>query len=457
MIANKLYASVVLFVIAIVLGALALFKSSFAPGWDSYFYMLQAKSWLELRSLHSERYNVIYPLLICAQLIFDNYVFSYKLISILAYGTLPVLLYRYLTKLHFNKFLVFGVCLLVIANPISIYFASQFTKNLIAVNLFILLMDSVSRKRWFLALGFMILIAFSHKLMIALSIIYVGLYAFSYLPIREVYLRWLCLFMMTVSVFLLMKILAPSYLAKSWNIPTMSFIDSHVEMINGIWKLVLYAFTVLIPFCFLFPFKGDKNQMKQGFTLAMFFIFLQLPFLKWGTMELSFRLFMIFGLLSPILVLFIRLHDIAKTGLACVLILISFGSFPGYKSQLQDPPYIQYKFISSRLAKVYEEKEINLLICHKALAEYVSFHHMEDVLPWNVEGSEVNDNVYRLAYIPSELQVKFENVMINEFHKRITSNYFLLREKIWRDEFLASLDDAEKVIIQTWKNPWMIR
>lgn len=106
-----------MFIAGVVYASIAIFKTSYAPGWDSYFYIVQVKSWVEIGTLHSERYNLIYPLLYLIHFFTLDYVLSYKLLTILSFSSFPIIVYKLLNALDVKQKHAFMVALLCLINP----------------------------------------------------------------------------------------------------------------------------------------------------------------------------------------------------------------------------------------------------------------------------------------------------------------------------------------------------
>jgi len=83
----------VLFCLSFLFRYLALQQTTYANGWDAYFYLIQIKSWIEEGTMHSSDSSLIYPLMRVIDWFSDGYVLSFKLTSAFLASTLVVLVY----------------------------------------------------------------------------------------------------------------------------------------------------------------------------------------------------------------------------------------------------------------------------------------------------------------------------------------------------------------------------
>ena len=227
----------ILFLIGVAYSSIGLIKSEYGLGWDSYFYINQVQSWFDNGFLHSERLNIIYPLLILIQYITHDYILSYKVLSILSFSVYVTLIYvftRSQTKEIISSFLFFFIFL---SSPHLIYFSSQFTKNLIGLIFFIFLLLLLEKDKKIVIVITFILLYFSHKLMFGCSIIFVThYYLHKYIHSKSLRIVFL---LIPSFLFYIACILFKKEMLANWHIPSLSFIASHKQIFTTHWLLFI--------------------------------------------------------------------------------------------------------------------------------------------------------------------------------------------------------------------------
>ena len=442
-----------LFVIGVVISSYSLYQTSYAPGWDSYFYIDQVKSWFELGHLHSSRLNIIYPLLIGIQYLTGDYVLSYKILTILSYSFCAPLFFIIgkNLKLSFWHCVLLGI--LFLSNPASIYFASQFTKNLISIVLLLILLSQLIKRNHLLVVSLIILLGFSHKLTFALAVLIYTLHeTFFFLKQKKLnYLAPFCLFPFALLGF---YVIAPHNLDfpkfHLWSLYTTH--NQSLSLATFIGAVVLFSLLVLA------YYKSIKNTELNPlqFSLIATCSLLLFPFLKWDLTGYSFRFLMVFLVLSPLLVSGIKIKNNKLIPLSILTLVLCYFSFTTYNPKTQDPHYVQYHYISNRLENKVISDKTGLIICHKALAEFLSFQLNRDVLPWGIPTEEVNPSTFRLVYIPSYLTRELTADLQNNLIEKITSNYYYMSEETWT-AFISHRSTSDKLALLTWRNPTNIR
>ena len=112
-------------------------KSPFANGWDSYFYIVQIKSYLEEGAMHSSRSSIFYPLLLFFKFLIVDYESTYKITSAFIVACFSLAFFRtawYLSKKSNVAYIMGAYTLLSFQLT---YFGAQYPKNLLGVVLFL--------------------------------------------------------------------------------------------------------------------------------------------------------------------------------------------------------------------------------------------------------------------------------------------------------------------------------
>lgn len=443
-------------ILGISYGFFSLMKSSYAPGWDSYFYILQIKSWFETGSLHSFRINLIYPVIGAIQWVTNDYVTSYKVFVLLSYSFFGLSCYITSRLFKAKPFWALTVGLISILNPHTIFVASQFSKNLMAMGFFILLVGVIPKKKWKYILPLLILLALSHKLMLILGVIFGVVYFIIDRYQLHILVKIAIPYLLAGLVALGFYLFKPEQIAHNFDLPIIRFFKSHGPLMTANWKTTLIIIC-LVPLLNI-PFfkKLSKEQQNLCVAIGAVYLMLNIPFLNWDPMGYAYRFFMVFGSIAIISLSVLRIPDILKYIVLASTAFLSFFSTNTYSPKLHDPPYTKYAFISASVAEHIQTKKPDLIICHKSLAEFISFETSQDVLPWGIPSNEVSNSTLRLVYVPSEYKTQFKHTVGSEA-EQVTLNYYLTPEAVYQEKWLSSLSDEDIRDFKTWRNPYLIR
>lgn len=433
--------------IALMYSSIGLLKSKYSLGWDSYFYIDQIKSWFEEGELHSSRVNLFYPILITIQYLSTDYVLTYKIASILIFTAFTIGVFNLLNTITERKASVI-ITLATLANPFLIFFASQYTKNLLGIAVLIFAIQLLLQKRFYGSLALFLSLIIIHKLAFSIGLIFLFLHFtrrfFQKLPIWMICVT-ACLI---PSIFIL--IFMPEKAGANLHFSPCSFFKSHGEIMNPFWMITLFIYTLIF---LVTVFKTTKNQLI--FLLLPMLSFLILPVLKWNQLGISLRMFLVFAILVPILL--VSYSKYLKSWMVIPVIFSMLFSVKTYNPKKQDPPYKLYSYISKKLTLNTHFQNAKLIIAHKSLAEFISFQSNKDVLPWAIDENSISHNVFRIVYVPYSLKLRFNRLLNGSFMYQITSEYALIREKDWKNRFLNHLSSEELELVKNWKNPMKVR
>lgn len=444
---NKTISLLFLAVIAIAYSSFGLLKTKYCLGWDSYFYIDQIKSWVETGNLHSSRINIFYPFLIGINYLVSDYILAYKIASILTFSLFNIGVYVLLSGISDRKSSLL-VTLICISNPFLIFFASQYTKNLLGITFLIFALHLLLTKRLYISILLFGLLFFTHKLAFVLGLLFLLLYLVNH-QFKNIPLWCLCL---TI-------VLAPSIfiyffyrhgMSDAVHFPPYSFLSSHGEIMTSFW---VFSLVFYVLFFLVILLKSGVNSFIS--LLLPVLCFLIIPVLKWDLQGISLRMFLVFSILVPVVFVFFSKN--LRLWMLLPIFVSMFFSVKSYNPLKQDPPYKLYDYIASKLTFSSSFQKSNLVIAHKSLAEFISFKLDKDVLPWAVEHEIIDDNTYRIVFMPYSLKMKFNKLFKNRFLYEITSEYFLIQEKDWKDNLIEHLTEEEYKLLVTWKNPMLIR
>ncbi|WP_338790159.1 hypothetical protein [Bernardetia sp. MNP-M8] len=465
----------------------ALFQTDFANGWDGYFYLVQMQSLAETGNAHTNDPSIIYWYLTGFYFLFQDYVVAYKVgISVLV-GVFTFLVIVLIQKYSTKKMALF-VGIMILCSPHLTYFVSQYPKNLLGIISLILFwlvfpkeFSSKHRNLIYqiiLLVFVLILNYFSHKLTFFITFLWFGVFFLA--KINQIKLIFIGILILIVISFL--KIDLTEYWSQ-WRrihdalggfsfVPYKFWESFGNERISVFWRIEIIISIFVVLFC-LVTLLFDRNKITLFHKVtAIILSLLLLPVLKWDLEGVSFRLFMLFGVLwvvlIPVLVeqasclfsklnyniIFLHRLEVCAT---LFLIILSFFSSQSYKPTLHEPTNQTYKVITDNFEKQSYglESKVKLLILHKSFAEYFTFRTKIDALPWLPEPTlkeEISEgSLYRLAtHIRKE---EFEYYLKDtEKVKRLGLNYFLLKEIDYQRMLLSVKNENDTVLIERMTN-----
>lgn len=440
-------------------------KTAFVNGWDGYFYLIQVRAMAEEGAMHSPDSSPVYLLLSLLSRLCGDYVLAYKaLCAGLAAGCAGL---SYAVAYAFSRqrglaLLVGGV---VIASPSLAYFAAQFPKNLLGMNMLLLLLLAFLRWGWLARIALLGLSFIAHRLSAGLALGFVLLRSFSW---QQALLLTALAVPAILAALLLPGLLHWSDLARfegslqaTPQLTGWAFI--RLMEPGAAWTAeIVLAHAVLLAV----PWVLWRHQMPQRRWLMacwLLMLLLLFPFFTMDERGMGFRFLLAFMLLWPLLLPLVldRLGSLATTGFALFLTLTLFTRPSVYAPSEHDPDYARYQRISSRVERHFAEQRPQLLIAHKGLAEFVTWQTRMDVLPWLPEYAVPEADLWRIAWgiSPMEYRYYLDPAAYKQI-REIGLDYALLPESAWQ-LFVkkASADgDAELLArVNSWENPSEIR
>lgn len=462
------------FVLSFVIRLIALSQTPFANGWDAYFYLVQVQSIFETGKMHSEEWTLFYPLLLLFSL-GGHYVWAVKIVSSLlaALVTLSVGLISYKK----TNAPYWTICLIAftIFSPELTYFAAQWTKNLLGIVLFLFLIYFLQIKKIRWAIIFLILGLFGHRMTALLGSIYFALWiGCSYINKKTILITLLSLMVLLIIIQFLPGLLSVYDVVRFKGIldvhpqlPVLQFLSIFgYQKTSTFWQVELWTLYILFFIALFFSCYRiiQHTAKKEDFLLLITMIALWFPFYHITLEGIPYRLFhsgMIIAFLLPTTIFNSSIQSMLfqKMAIALTLILIavSFISYKGYNPGTQDPPYPFYQKIVKQLQTQWETTEKpELIIAHKALAEFVTYHTQVDAMPWVPEYDIPNQKLYRIGYFP---YLKLANYYIGDKITPLGHQYGYLMNKHW-EKYVKEIVENEPALLeehQTWKNPHQIR
>ena len=458
----------------------ALLQTPYANGWDSYFYLVQVKALIEEGQMHSSDASLIYPLMLGLQFIFKDYVLSYKITTTLLSTTFTGLVFIFVWKKTNAQSWAFLAAAFTVFSPQLTFFAAQYPKNLLGLVLFLGFLMSLAQRKWIWIVILLILNYFGHRMTMGLCLVLGATYLFfNLLQNTQERFKWdhkswligLSLLGLIALSFILPGLLnladverLEGLLGKQAHFSTYSFwqIMEEGNRLSIFWKGELVLTNLL--FFGMLPYLFFKSSSTLGKAIICSLLFLVFPYFEWSQTGFSYRFFLVFILLIPLLISFLPNYYFKQNSIPLSLGLLflglSFLSYTSYDPSKHDANYKLYDRITEKaLEKLPIQPE--LVIAHNALAEYFTFTSGFDAMPWLPEYQIPEDRLWRIATDIrfSEFQALMPPEKEDQVY-RLSVNYFLVQEDLWQ-KVLGKLkqesDDALFQHLNTWRNPHKIR
>ena len=155
----------------------------------------------------------------------------------------------------------------------------------------------------------------------------------------------------------------------------------------------------------------------------------------------------------------VRIKSLYLAWVACIVAIIALANIKSYSPATFDPPYSIYKNISDKIISL--ELDPELIIVHKAFAEYFTFYTGIDALPWLPEYAINKVGLWRIATGLNAKSVTYfsKGKFESDLYHQLTPNYFLIREDLWQTlQINIKQEDPDLYQeLRTWKNPHEIR
>ncbi len=481
----------------------ALAQTPFANGWDGYFYLVQLKSWEETGRMHSPEASLIYPCLRLFYWITGDYIIAFKLGAAILAGLFTWTVYAVATRevaglsggtAHPVTAGTF-IAAISVFSPQLTYFAAQFPKNLLGVVLLAAFTGSLSPlssrgrarpgKTWLLPAILLIVNYFGHRLTFILALAY--LTCWSIFVFRE---RWPELRKIRLRIFMwvilagagavliagpffpglfhpvdfgrLNGVLSPAAQWAPW-----SFVSRFGWGRLSGWWLAEIALTTA---CWAFMIvrlivrrKPVLSRCSLHCPLLCLCSLMLFPFLEWSFTGIAYRLFLVFVLLTPLLLIDFPFIQKRRTGVifAAFLLISSFFSWKSYQPSLHDPGYNLFSKTTTNARQYLSGKSPELIIAHNALAEFYTFTTGTDAMPWLPEYDVDSSRLWRIAAdVPLQTVRYYAGAGYEPAIRPLGYRYILLPEYVWKaalDRAKQENDTAFLADAHSWRNPSHIR
>lgn len=458
-------ASIVFFFIAsYVLRFTALQQTHYANGWDGYYYVMQAHSWLTYGYLQSPDYSIIYPYFILISYLIGDYEIAYKVGSALISGGLLI---SSLSLIYFISRKIYPAILVasfLLFSPTVTFLISQFPKNALGIIVLNLIIASIYKKTNLITLFLFVISLFTHRMIAGISIIIILLSLFNTTNKKWILVGIVFVFIMS----LLPGILHISDFTRfngqfNW-IPQLAPYSFYKLFGNGIsfwWKLELVLLSLMIILLVYTYFKSkDYASSSSLFSKIMPLILLLVIFpsftMTFGSM--GYRFFMLVPfIVSVYFVSKAQLNKIFTMSISLLLVVSSTFSYTSYNPNMHDPPNKLYDVVINRLMKNYNTKDYSLVIVHKSLAELIIYRTDFDALNWSPTKTVNTDSTIRIIHNLEYYHfTKYLSKKELGLFKKLTLHYYATPESSWK-KFLKMIDEKEDEelldLIKSGNNP----
>lgn len=455
----------VFFLIAsVILRYLALAQTSYANGWDGYYYVMQAHSWLNYGHLQSPDYSLIYPYFIILSYFTGNYELAYKLGSTLLGGILIFTTYVFILRVSKRITSAILAASFLLFSPTLTYEISQFPKNVMGIIVLLLFLLSVSHKNIRISILILLISIFTHRMVAGLCIIIALIYVARYL-----HWKWIVAGIISIILIsLLPGILHYSDLSRFKGqfqlIPQFtpySFFSIFRGVLSPVWvfELILISILIIITLITLFNKKTlSSTALNKQYIWSILLLISVLPIFKMSFGSMGYRFFMLAPILFPIYILSsVKIKNNWSILLSLALIIISLFSYRSYNPKYFDPPNKLYEIIVSRISNDYSPKKYPLIIAHKSLAEMIIYKTDFDALNWQPPKNIDEEKVLRvingidLIYLTKYIS---KNELLHV--RKLTQNYYITTESIWNkfiSQVISNNDQKLLHIIKEGNNP----
>lgn len=465
----------VLFIAGFGLRLLAYTQTRFANGWDAYYYLIQVKSWLESGRMHSPEASLIYPYFALLYGLSGNYVWMYQVGAALLTALFTLCLYGI-----FPRPWRFPIAAWSVFSPHIGYFAAQYPKNMLGVILFVLFIHAIQRmpdrRASLSAVALFFLNYLGHRVCFGLCVAFTLIWLLARLqqPSRK---QWMGILLPAAVAAIVLAVLgaflpgllrwfdferfATAFSAEAHFSPYQFYQTFGRERISVYWLMEIMLACSVFFISPLFHIKRNTGVLFTAFwPVWVLTALLLFPWLKWSYTDLSYRLFLLFGLLAPLLSGYLPAIKRRYAGfIGAVFLSAAMLSWKSYDPNRHDPDYRAYKIVVEKAVQYFEKNGIRpeLLIAHHALAEYYTYTQGTDAMPWLPEYAVDSAGLWRIAAgfnYPTLHYFSSDTVVY------LAPGYALLPEKSYQTALRRAKEEGDAVFWDNagqWINPSRVR
>jgi hypothetical protein len=233
------------------------------------------------------------------------------------------------------------------------------------------------------------------------------------------------------------------------------------------WQTEIFIIYLLFALMFIVAFVHQMRYRyfdRSLFGQLLWVCFaLSIPFYDLTTNSMGYRLYAIFLVFSPLLLLLLAnfQRKIILYLLLFILVLTGINKNPADFTKF-DPPYAHYQKLSTL---VMENKEVmkhaKLFIAQKSLAEMLGFMSKKDSMSWKADEDMDITFVWRVSH--GFKKQDFQRLLSAEDLTQVFPlgiYYALIREDVYQQMVKiihAKEEDELKKIVASWENPYLQR
>ena len=418
----------------------ALNQTEFGNGWDVYFYLEQLQSLVHYGKFHSPDVSLIYPYFLLFYFLTGSFLLAVKAGSALLSSFLVLSSFLLVKKLSGRSLIALMIASFLVFSPTLTFFTAQFPKNLMGLGFLIFFLYFFLNQKKIAALIFFILAFITHRSTAGLSIVFLVLY---FLSRPGIFRRYWMIFASVSGIGIAVSFTLPGTIHiddflrfkeffGGFQFPFFSFFEAlGKDQFSFLWTVEI----ILICFSFFFSlFLILKQRRFFLFPLIFLLLLLIFPFFRFNLEGPAYRFFLIFLLVSPLLffILLERVQNFFLVFISLIFIIFSFFSYSSYQPKLFDPPYEFYHKVIEKSRVFLKEKDFELLVAKKALAEMTGFEMERDAMAWKPDEGYRSERVYRFVSGVSYQEIFYYlgSVPENEIYQ-IAPELLILREDLW--------------------------
>lgn len=443
---------------------IALAQTPYPNGWDGYYYVMQAHSWINYGHLQSADFSLIYPYFITFSYLIKDYELAFKIGAAILSGGLVVSSFVFIHKVSKNIYAAVLAASFLLFSPTLTYITSQFPKNMMGMIVLIFFLLAIHNKNIKASVLLFLLSLFTHRMIAGLCLIGLALSVAQY-----VNWKWTAAGVATIIALSFLPGVIHFSDLNRFNgqfqlvpqLAPVSFFSVYKQSISTLWavELIILSVLILVIIYHILRSKRIFNTALNHRLIWTLLLFLSIfPFFKISFGSMGYRFFMLAPLLFSLYFLCsVEIKREWAIALSFVFIACSAFSYRSYNPKFFDPPNKLYEIIVSRLEKQYSAKDYPLVIAHKSLAEMIIYKTDFDALNWVPPKKYDKQRILRI--INGVDLIHFSRYMNeNEMAsiKKLTLHYYITSESNWTIflKRVESNNDEQLIrIIEKGNNP----
>jgi len=463
------------------------FESSVADGFDGYYYVMQLVHLERHGSFHSPDYNLFYLPLLAADL-FLSPLYAYKA-AVAFTGFLYSAAWYRVFRTRYGAIGSVPLSVLLLASPMTAFFALQFPKNLLGLAILLFLVSFRLEKNVLGTAICLALLFFSHRLAFALGAAFMLTDLLCRKIDRNRMARYIGIGIGAALLILAFLVFGHRFLPGIISIRDIARVaESGTDAFSywgpvsfmsswGLWTEPAWIADIVLTHAGLavsafLLVAGAKSAER---ALALITIALLIPLWSFSSGSLGYRLCLngwtlaggiaclalpstIIGRARGLVGMDSPLHGKPARALAyaCALALLSLlACLPNYDHRRFNPPVRLYEDIALKVGEALAGIDTDVIIAHQGIKEQLIILTGRDALNW--EPDERSANTWRImASIPDYALSRYLDREERAALVALPAGYYLIQENVF-DRFIERVraDGQDSLLrsIETWQNP----